>query len=243
MLDHRIEISTPERVTVAYELAGVGSRMLAQVIDGLIVSGILFGLLIAAGAAAGAASGPVVLAIAIGAATLTPVCYFLLLEWLRHGSTPGKAALRLRVVRVTGEPVGLGESAVRNVVRIADFLPGAYVLGGICAMASRDGQRLGDMAAGTIVVRLSEGDATARFAGTFAAAVAESERDPIPAELMAVAVAYRRRAAQIDAEPRAALASRICERIEPFWPRPQGMGEEEYVIRAATQTLPGQAKG
>jgi uncharacterized RDD family membrane protein YckC len=239
MLDHRIEISTPERVTVAYELAGVGSRMLAQAIDALIVSGILFGLF----AAAGAIPGPIAVAIAIGGATLTPVGYFLLLEWLRHGSTPGKAALRLRVICATGEPVGLGESAVRNLIRIADFLPGAYVLGGICAMASRDGRRLGDMAAGTIVVRLADGDPTTRFAGTFTDAVAESERDPIPADLMAVAVAYRRRVAQIDPEPRAALAARICERIEPFWPRPAGMGEEEYVVRAATQTLPGQAKG
>jgi uncharacterized RDD family membrane protein YckC len=239
MLDHRIEISTPERVTVAYELAGVGSRMLAQAIDALVVSGILIGLFVAAGAI----PGPIALALAIGGATLTPVGYFVLLEWLRHGSTPGKAALRLRVICATGEPVGLQESAVRNLVRIADFLPGAYVLGGICAMASRDGRRLGDMAAGTIVVRLSEGDGAARFAGTFADAVAASARDPIPADLMAVAVAYRRRAAQIDPEPRAALAARICERIEPFWPRPEGMGEEEYVVRAATRTLPGQARG
>jgi uncharacterized RDD family membrane protein YckC len=239
MLDHRIEISTPERVTVAYELAGVGSRMLAQAIDALIVSAILFGLFVAAGAI----SGPFAIALAIGGATLTPVGYFLLLEWLRHGSTPGKAALRLRVVCATGQPVGLQESAVRNLVRIVDFLPGAYVLGGISAMASRDCRRLGDMAAGTLVVRLSEGDGAARFAASFADAVAESERDPIPADLMAVAVAYRRRAAQIDPEPRAALAGRICERIEPFWPRPDGMGEEEYVVRAATQTLPGQAKG
>jgi uncharacterized RDD family membrane protein YckC len=239
MLDHRIEISTPERVTVAYELAGVGSRMLAQAIDALIVCGILFGLF----TVASAMSGPIVLAAAIGGATLTPVFYFLLLEWLRRGSTPGKAALRLRVVCATGEPVGLQESAVRNFVRIIDFLPVAYVLGGIVAMVSRDCRRLGDMAAGTIVVRVAEGDPAARFAGTFAEAVADTERDPIPADLMAVAVAYRRRAAQIDAEPRAALAGRICERIEPYWPRPEGMGEDEYVIRAATQTLPGQAKG
>jgi hypothetical protein len=95
------------------------------------------------------------------------------------------------------------------------------------------------MAAGTIVVRLAEGDAAVGFAGTFTDAVADAERDPIPADFMAVAVAYRRRAAQIDPEPRAALAARICEQIEPFWPRPEGMGEEEYVIRAATQTLPG----
>ena len=94
MLDHRIEIPTPERVTVAYELAGVGSRMLAQVIDALIITGILFGLF----TAAGAISAPIVLAVAIGGATLTPVCYFLLLEWLRRGSTPGKQALRLRVI-------------------------------------------------------------------------------------------------------------------------------------------------
>ena len=239
MLDHRIEIPTPERVTVAYELAGVGSRMLAQVIDALIVLGILFGLF----AAAGAISGPIVLAVAIGGATLTPVGYFLLLEWLWRGSTPGKRALRLRVICATGEPVGLQESAVRNFVRIIDFLPVAYVLGGTVAMISRDGRRLGDMAAGTIVVRLADGDPAAGFAGTFADAVADAERDPIPADLMAVAVAYRRRVAQIDPEPRAQLAARICERIEPFWPRPMGMGEEEYVIRAATQTLPGQAKG
>ncbi len=239
MLDHRIEISTPERVTVAYELAGVGSRMLAQAIDALIVTGILFGLF----TAAGAISGPIVLAVAIGGATLTPVCYFLLIEWLWHGSTPGKAALRLRVVCSTGEPIGLQESAVRNFVRIIDFLPVAYVLGGTVAMISRDGRRLGDMAAGTVVVRLADGDPAHGFAGTFADAVAEVERDPIPAELMAVAVAYRRRVGQIDPEPRALLAARICARIEPFWPRPMGMGEEEYVIRAATRTLPGQAKG
>jgi uncharacterized RDD family membrane protein YckC len=239
MLDHRIEISTPERVTVAYELAGVGSRMLAQAIDALIVFGILFGLF----TAAGAITGPIAIAVAIGGATLTPVGYFLLLEWLRRGSTPGKAALRLRVVCATGEPVGLQESAVRNLIRIIDFLPLAYVVGGICAMVSRDCRRLGDMAAATIVVRLAEGDAAAGFAGTFTDAVADAERDPIPADLMAVAVAYRRRAAQIDPEPRAALAARICERIEPFWPRPEGMGQEEYVVRAATQTLPGQARG
>jgi hypothetical protein len=53
-----------------------------------------------------------------------------------------------------------------------------------------------------------------------------------------VAIAFRRRARQIDSEPRAQLAARIAARIEPFWPRPHGMGEEEYVHRAATGTLP-----
>jgi uncharacterized RDD family membrane protein YckC len=235
MLNDRIEISTPERVTVAYELAGVGSRMLAQTIDALIVVAIVTGIIFTAGLV----RAPLTLAIAIGAITLAPVGYFLLLEWLRRGSTPGKAALRLRVVTAGGEPLGLQAAAVRNLLRIVDFLPFAYVVGGICALVSAQGQRLGDMAAGTVVVRLEDERAAGAFGGTFAASAAAAAEDPIPPELIALAVAFRRRARQIDPEPRAALAGRISERIEGYWPRPQGMGEEEYVHRAATGTLPG----
>lgn len=234
MLNERIEISTPERVTVAYELAGVGSRLLAQAIDVLIVTGIVTGIILAAGAV----RAPFTLAIAIGAITLTPVGYFLLLEWLRRGSTPGKAALRLRVVSVGGEPLGLQAAAVRNLLRIVDFLPFAYVLGGICALVSAQGRRLGDLAAGTVVVRLEDEHRAGAFAGSFAASAAAASADRIPPELTTVAIAFRRRARQIDAGPRAELAARIAARIEPYWPRPQGMGEEEYVHRAATRTLP-----
>ncbi len=235
MLNDRIEISTPERVTVAYELAGVGSRMLAQAIDALIVLAIVIGII----TAAGTLRGSLALAIAIGGVTLTPVGYFLVVEWLRRGSTPGKAALRLRVVSAGGEPLGLQDSAVRNLLRIVDFLPFAYIVGGICALVSRDGQRLGDMAAGTIVVRVEDERSTGAFAGTFASAAAAAGSDPVPPELMAIAVSFRRRLRQIEPVARAELAARITARIEPYWARPEGMGEEEYVIRAATHTLPG----
>ncbi|HEY3765435.1 MAG TPA: RDD family protein [Gaiellales bacterium] len=234
MLNDRIEISTPERVTVAYELAGVGSRMLAQAIDILIVSAIVIGIVLAASLL----RSTVTLAIAIGAITLTPVGYFLLLEWLRRGSTPGKAALRLRVVAASGEPIGLQAAAVRNLLRIVDFLPFAYILGGICAMVSADGRRFGDMAAGTVVIRLDD-EHSAAFEGTFAAAAAAAQSDAIPPELMAIAVAFRRRAREIAPDARTALAVRIAGRIEPYWARPEGMEPEEYVHRAATRTLPG----
>ncbi|MEP6641157.1 MAG: RDD family protein [Gaiellales bacterium] len=237
MLDDRIEISTPERVTVADELAGVGSRLLAQVIDVLVVGAVVTGILIVAGTI----NGPFALAIAVGGVTLTPVAYFLVLEWLRHGSTPGKAALHLRVLRATGEPIGLSDSAVRNIVRIADFLPFAYIAGGLCAIVSKDGRRLGDMAANTVVVRTDDERTTGGFAGSFAALAADAEREPVPPELMAVAIAFRRRLRQIDKAPRDELAARIAARIEPYRPRPEGMGEEEYVIRAATRTLPGRS--
>ena len=234
MLNEHIEISTPERVTVAYELAGVGSRMLAQVIDVAIVVGIVTGIIFAAGLF----RAPLTLAVAIGAVTLTPVGYFVVLEWLRRGSTPGKAALRLRVVSAAGEPLGLQAAAVRNLLRIVDFLPFAYVTGGLCALVSAEGRRLGDLAAGTVVVRVEDERAAGAFAGSFAASAAAAKDDPIPPELVTVAIAFRRRARQIDAAQRAQLAARIAGRIEPFWPRPHGMGEEEYVHRAATGTLP-----
>ncbi|HYX86075.1 MAG TPA: RDD family protein [Gaiellales bacterium] len=236
-MSERIEIATPERVTVGYELAGVGSRMLAQIVDAGIIVVVYIALFFAAGGIA-IASGILAAIVLVVVATFTPVGYFLLLEWLRRGSTPGKAALGLRVVRATGDPIGFTDSAVRNIVRIADFLPVAYLLGGVCALVSARGQRLGDLAAGTVVVRTGDGGVST---GTFADAVAEAGREAIPPDLIALAVAFRGRRRQLDEDVRRDLAARIAERIEPHHARPFGMGEEEFVIRAATRTLPGQA--
>jgi uncharacterized RDD family membrane protein YckC len=236
----RIEIATPERVLLGHELAGVGSRMLAQIVDWAVIAAV-YVVVFFATPVLSLVSGILALVVLIVAVTFVPVGYFIVLEWLRRGSTPGKSALGLRVVRTTGEPIGLVDSAVRNVVRIADFLPAGYLCGGVCALVSRHGQRLGDMAAGTVVVRAGSGAGTGT-AGTFAAAVEASAADTVPPDLVAVAVAYRERRAQLDPDVRAALAARIVEAIEPYHARPFGMSEEEYVIRAATRTLPGQAR-
>ena len=235
----RIEIATPERVLLGHELAGVGSRMLAQIVDGAVIAAV-YVVVFFATPVLSLVSGILALVVLIVAVTFVPVGYFIVLEWLRRGSTPGKSALGLRVVRTTGEPIGLVDSAVRNVVRIADFLPAGYLCGGVCALVSRHGQRLGDMAAGTVVVRAGAGPGAAT--GTFAAAVEASAADTVPPDLVAVAAAFRERRAQLEPDVRAALAGRIAGAIEPYHARPFGMGEEEYVIRAATRTLPGQAR-
>ena len=79
--------------------------------------------------------------------------YFIAFETLWNGQTPGKRLLGLRVVRDGGYPMDAGAAAIRNLVRVGEFSFGFYVLSAISAIASPLNKRLGDLAAGTIVVR------------------------------------------------------------------------------------------
>jgi uncharacterized RDD family membrane protein YckC len=80
--------------------------------------------------------------------------YFVFWEILTGGRSPGKALVGLRVVQRNGLPIELGSSMVRNVFRIVDLLPTSYMVGLISMLVSPSGERLGDHAAGTIVIRL-----------------------------------------------------------------------------------------
>jgi uncharacterized RDD family membrane protein YckC len=82
--------------------------------------------------------------------------YFALFELVWNGQTPGKRLGKLRVIRRDGQPIHAGESMVRNLVRIVDFLPGFYGIGLVTMFIDKDARRLGDLAAGTIVVREGE---------------------------------------------------------------------------------------
>ncbi|MDP2181764.1 MAG: RDD family protein [Actinomycetota bacterium] len=160
-LGRRLEIETPEAVTVTYPLAGVGSRGAAALLDMLIL-----GLLMLAEAVAGALVMLVgvrvfgwneVLPIwglaALGIALfVTYWGYFIYGEVVRNGRTFGKRRMRIRVVRDDGSRVGVLDSVIRNVVRIVDALPGTYAIGVACLLMSPRARRLGDMAAGTVVI-------------------------------------------------------------------------------------------
>jgi len=141
---------TPEAVAVTLDIAGLGSRMIALLVDTLIQ----FGILLAAGfLVANAASGTAsVIALSV-VAFVALWCYFPLFEALWSGRTPGKSTQRLRVIRTDGQPVSFAAVMVRNLVRIVDLLPGTYVIGVISIVLTRRSQRLGDLAAGTIVIR------------------------------------------------------------------------------------------
>jgi uncharacterized RDD family membrane protein YckC len=122
-------------------------------VDFLVRAAILLALWIAAGAVGGDDGGFIV-ATLIVASFLVFFGYDVAFETLAAGRTPGKRATGLRVVRLGGEPVGFLASAVRNLLRIVDSQPGIiYAVGAVCILFSRRNQRLGDLAAGTLVVR------------------------------------------------------------------------------------------
>ena len=147
-------IATPERVAFQYEIAGIGSRFLAQMVDMVVVSSISLVIIVAA-AALGAIlnSGRIALLVGLLLGFILLAGYFLVSEAALSGQTLGKRAARLRVVGDQGQPITVGQSAVRNLVRIVDFLPLFYGIGIITLFASGRGKRLGDFAAGTLVVR------------------------------------------------------------------------------------------
>jgi uncharacterized membrane protein SpoIIM required for sporulation/uncharacterized RDD family membrane protein YckC len=157
----RISIVTPDHIELDFELAGIGSRFLALLIDGLVIFvTVIVLILVAAAAGLGgmaaartAAAGTWAVAIAVFLYFVLMWGYFLLFEALRNGQTPGKKWIGIRVVRDDGLPVSWRESALRNLVRAADILPPpACLVGGLMITFSKHGQRLGDLLAGTIVV-------------------------------------------------------------------------------------------
>ncbi len=159
MLDNTSKVETPEGIELPLEVAGLVPRTMAYLIDWLIFIAVYILLSLA----------------------LTPfgnfgrglfLILFFLLYWLypiffevfRNGQTPGKKSLGLKVVHQDGTPVSLSASFVRNLLLIADFLPFFYTAGFISMLFNHNFKRLGDLAAGTLVIYTQK----------------DSQEDPIP---------------------------------------------------------------
>ncbi|HTA43135.1 MAG TPA: RDD family protein [Bryobacteraceae bacterium] len=148
----RLEIVTPEGVQFGLPLAGPGTRLLAWTVDALLI-----------GAGLTAASRALYVIRAINsdwygavvtlAVFVISVGYGMFFEWWWSGQTPGKRMMRLRVVDAQGLKLEFHQIAIRNLMRVVDSLPLLYLVGGVAALVSRDAQRLGDMAANTVVIR------------------------------------------------------------------------------------------
>jgi uncharacterized RDD family membrane protein YckC len=145
----RVDISTPEGVELEVELGGLGSRFLAESID-YVLKAVLVGALAIVLFAIG---GGVATAVLLVLVFLIWFGYDVLFEVLAGGRTPGKRACGLRVVRSGGQPVGFLASSVRNLLRIVDGPLTSYLAGIVSIVVSERNQRLGDMAADTLVVR------------------------------------------------------------------------------------------
>jgi uncharacterized RDD family membrane protein YckC len=152
--EDRITIATPEGVDLQLTLAGIGSRFTAALVDLAIQLALVgsFWLLffLALDSFGGGGFG----AAAFGLLSfLLFAGYDIVFEVYAAGRTPGKRMNGLRVVRSDGSPVGFLTSAVRNVLRLIDILPSFYIAGIVSILATARNQRLGDLAAGTLVIR------------------------------------------------------------------------------------------
>ena len=152
MLDTYREIETPEGVELQLRAAGPVARALAFVID-LMLRGVVLMLLSIGLSIVGTFGMGLFLIVMF----LMEWFYPVLFEVYRQGETPGKRMLGLRVLNDNGTPVGWGPSLVRNLLRAVDFLPSFYGFGLASMLLSRDFKRLGDLAAGTIVVYQDRG--------------------------------------------------------------------------------------
>lgn len=184
-------IETPERVPLAFSLASIGNRFLAVAIDHFIqYLSIIAVVLVIIAASNSEISNAIdspegflsglpnwTIAALIIVLFLLFAGYFILFEWLWDGQTPGKRLLKLRVIREDGRPITLWEAIARNLLRICDAIPGfflpVYSVGLIIIFLNKRDQRVGDIFAGTVVIRESVDDAPT-FAETFSNPIADA---------------------------------------------------------------------
>jgi uncharacterized membrane protein SpoIIM required for sporulation/uncharacterized RDD family membrane protein YckC len=157
-LSRRLGVETPEHVVLEYELAGVGSRAAAALLDVLVIVALLFlvsiGMVPISSVLTTLDAEGWAVAVWIALIFLVVWGYFVFFEGLSGGRTPGKRKLGIRVVMDTGHPVTLGAAAIRNLLRLVDIQPVmTYLVGVIFVFFRSDHKRLGDLVAGTIVVR------------------------------------------------------------------------------------------
>jgi uncharacterized RDD family membrane protein YckC len=160
----QLNIETPELVELRFPVAGIGSRFLAHLIDGLLIClfYLLVVLVIAIAASAGSSSAPPASGLSTAGKWLIAGFilvnfllfwgYFSLFEGLWHGQTPGKRWMKLRVIKDSGRAITLFEAMARNLLRVVDSLPSFYLVGVIAMLSNRSQKRVGDLVAGTIVV-------------------------------------------------------------------------------------------
>jgi uncharacterized RDD family membrane protein YckC len=151
-----ITILTPENVEVTYEVAGLATRMRGAALDTLLQVFALFTLWMILSmflVAAGPTLSNWLIALGVLLTFVIFVGYYLFFESRWNGQTPGKRVTGTRVMKDAGFPIDFRSAVVRNLVRLFDLMPGTYGVGFIAAFFSPEYKRLGDYAAGTVVVR------------------------------------------------------------------------------------------
>jgi uncharacterized RDD family membrane protein YckC len=217
----KLSIDTPEQIALEFHLASVGSRFLALAIDTLIQAGAAAVLLLLA-LGLGLVLRPfwtgaptwVYAAVLIGWFTLY-YGYFAIFEARWNGQTPGKRTVGLRVIHTSGRPLSVYEAILRNIVRIVDQMPGIYAVGIVSVFVTERSQRLGDLAASSVVVHESVGSgetSTVEVAHRSVSAPRLGAVRLTDDEVMLIE-AFLRRRHELDGVARVDTAARIATRL------------------------------
>ncbi len=231
-------IETPEQLSLELRLAGIGSRSMAFLLDMLIQLVPVLAAAVPALLLLRPAHGPFLENSGTGIYEPAPwplavfglvlfavnFGYFAFFEIAWRGQTPGKRWLRLRVLRDGGFPIDGRAALIRNLLRVVDILPAFYALGLVCLFFSREGKRLGDLAAGTIVA--CEPDAPLVPLERGAPAPASG---PLTAAETALVHEFLERAPTLDPGARERLARRVGEAIALRLGEPAPFDPEHYL--------------
>jgi uncharacterized RDD family membrane protein YckC len=223
-LDRDLNIRTAEHVGISYELAGVGNRILAALLDfafivlitiGLAIGAFLLiqGLVLVPGVASIASA---LLIVFLG--LVVPFSYWVVLEAVWNGQTLGKRMVGIRVLRDDGAPVGFFAVATRGILRVLDLVPILLPIDLVLMVATRKGQRLGDIVAGTVVVK-------ARISRDFASLRTRAATTPtditirgLSGEAQRLVREFSLREATLPPLVRAEVAKAIARSIRPLVP-------------------------
>jgi uncharacterized RDD family membrane protein YckC len=236
-------IETPEQVSFRLERAGLGSRILAAAIDTAILAALYFFVLIALGVAGAflaladdpSKSSVWAIALMIALVTLLSWGYYIGFELAWNGQSPGKRLLGIRVVGDGGVPVAPGQVVVRNLVRFVDMQL-AYAVGMIAIFATKEEKRLGDLAAGTVVVSERR---ERRAAGPRGRATPSGRAlDP---DLLDVLRDYWARSPELDAATRWRIARDLANRLaEDLGREPVPSSRVEAELKEMTEIALGE---
>jgi len=209
----QVQLATPERVSVELPIAGLGSRAMAYLVDvalmGAVALVVYFGVsfFIPELANTVIALSSMVKTLAVAATALGLWLYWTAFEVAWGGQSPGKRLVGIRVVKLDGSPVTLFLSAVRNLLRIIDFLPACYPVGLLTMLVDRKHRRLGDLLAGTVLVR-DEKVSLAAYDALAGAATAGVE-----VNVLEIASQYLARFAQLEPPARGRVGRQLATKL------------------------------
>lgn len=235
-----LPIRTPEGIEFSLALAGPVSRLMAMLVDLMVIA--------AVGKTINMLATPLVVLSDDAASALSLVLYFLvtflyniLCEWLLHGQTLGKRIFKLRVVDSAGLRLEPSQIIIRNLLRLVDGLPAFYLLGGVTCLLNSKMQRLGDIAAGTVVVRVpdvSQPDLDQILGSKFNSLLQHRHlcarlRQRVSPALTALALQALLRRDQLDASSRLAVFKELADHFRQLVVFPpevtEAIGDEQYI--------------